>query len=299
MTAVVLLLLHVVSMGILVVLWKKRRLRVDLAALIAFAFLPGFGELALLMLHFLAASGWSGRKAGDLEVMRGDAVRQSVYHEREDDSDRSAVPLEDALILGDSTARRSAMMDMLMEDSGGSMPAIRRAKKSEDTEVVHYATTAMTDISRKYDLRLQRASVRYQNHPESDEALDRYIYILGQYLEDGIAEGELLKIQREQYQNLLAERIRRKKMKEDYADLAASLMDSGDMRDADRVIGEMEGKWLRWERTLDLRLRYYYETGQGGEIQKLLDRVNHDTWVPESVGEIIRFWEGKNTDAQK
>lgn len=292
MTAVILLLLHVFCMAIFVLLWKKHRLRVDLVALIAFAFLPGIGELALLMLHCLTALGWSGRRAGDLEVMRGDTVRESVYHEREDDEGRSAVPLEDALILGDSTARRSAMMDMLMEDSGGSMPAIRRAKRSEDTEVVHYATTAMTDISRKYDLRLQRASVRYQNHPESDAALDRYIYILGQYLEDGIAEGELLKIQREQYQKLLMERIRRKGARDDYAYLAASLLDSGDMRDADRVIGEMEKKWRRWERTLDLRLRYFYETGQGEEIQKLLARVKQDTWVPESVMEIIRFWDG-------
>lgn len=290
MAAGICILVHVIVMILLIRVWKRGYLKVNIVTLAPVCLIPLFGEILLLVLHALHSTGFRGQKGKELEMMRSDMVRSSIYRQDPDDGDNSVVPLEDVLILGDSRERRTAMLDVLMDSSGSSMSAIRRAKRSEDTEVVHYATTAMTEISKKYDLYLQRASLRYQHHPDSDEALDRYIYVLSRYLDDEMAEGELLEIQRHQYQVLLRERIRRKHERDDYADLAASLMDSGEYEEADRLITILERKWFHWERTLNIRLRFLFELQEGEKIRKLLLGLQKEKFIPEKIQEIMRFW---------
>lgn len=296
MTGTVLLCIH---LGVLVLLYALRKagiLKVGSASLFAAAFLPVFGELAILSLYVEDRRGQMASKSGDLEAMNRRQVRQSIYYQKEDD-DRTAIPLEDALIIDDASTKRSVMMDILMDDSHAYMSSMREAQHSDDTEVVHYATTALTTMSEEADAELKKASRHYAESHASDEALNAYIDVLRAYLDEQISGGELLEIHRKEYQNLLKIRIGRTHDRDDLAYLADSYLDTGNYKAADGVISALEKQWRKTTRTLRLRLRYDYMQGKGEEIQELLQKVQQDGLYPSDVREILDFWEDKRENA--
>lgn len=291
MTGIIILILHLAGTLLCIFLWKAEILKVPPSALIILTCIPLGGEAILYLMHLEESRHLQGRKAEDLKKLRYEKNRDSLYRQHYEEDDSTVVPLEDALILNNTNEKRSAMLNVLMDDSGNYMNAIRQAKRSDDSEVVHYATSAMTEISGKYEERLQLADRNYQRKPDSPAALDEYIDILEQYLENGIVEGELLEIQRHQYQKLLKVRIHARHRQEDYTALASSYLDSGLYEEADRIIRIMERRWMKYENTLLLRLRYLFLVHDGEQLQKLIQKVKEEPYIPEKLEQMIRFWE--------
>ncbi len=57
--------------------------------------------------------------------------------------------------LNDPSRRRELIMNVL-NDNRGNMELLKQARMNEDVEVVHYAITAMVELSKEYDYRLQK-----------------------------------------------------------------------------------------------------------------------------------------------
>ena len=49
------------------------------------------------------------------------------------------------------------------------MPLLHQARLNEDVEVVHYATTILSELTAKYDERLRQLEERVQKEPNSLE----------------------------------------------------------------------------------------------------------------------------------
>ncbi len=58
---------------------------------------------------------------------------------------------------------------------------------NEDVEVVHYAITAMVELSKEYDYRLQRVGKEYPNDPDDPVILEEYCDFLKEYLSEGLS----------------------------------------------------------------------------------------------------------------
>lgn len=52
--------------------------------------------------------------------------------------------------------RRELIMDVLNDDPEEYMDLLKQARMNEDVEVVHYAITAMVELSKEYDFCLQK-----------------------------------------------------------------------------------------------------------------------------------------------
>ena len=61
----------------------------------------------------------------------------------------NVVPLEEALNISSSDVRRKLMMDILTNDSSTFYALLEQARLNDDVEVVHYATTAMSELGKK------------------------------------------------------------------------------------------------------------------------------------------------------
>lgn len=72
------------------------------------------------------------------------------------DTDKKIVPLEEALLINEPGVRRELIMDVLNDDPEEYMDLLKQARMNEDVEVVHYAITAMVELSKEYDFRLQK-----------------------------------------------------------------------------------------------------------------------------------------------
>lgn len=87
--------------------------------------------------------------APGLEQMRvDDEERRSILVEERADF-ANTVPLEEALIVNDSSQRRSLVMSILNDNPSRYIDVLSQARLNEDVEVVHYAATAMAPDQRQ------------------------------------------------------------------------------------------------------------------------------------------------------
>ena len=287
--AVLFLLLHLlVCVGFFCLL---RILEADVMLLPICVFLPVFGPVLTLLVSWVNVHGLTGSKNKNLEAMRKDMVSEKSTPDVEQESGE-ALPLEDALILNDAGVRRSAMLDILLHGASDMSFVLHQAKENTDVEVVHYATTALSELLKDYDLRLQKLSQAHEEHPEDAEVLADYIDTLDEYLRNALAEGENLRIQRTRYVTLLKERIQKEMRIEDVRALILSLMYSKDYDQAEQWLVQMETRWPEREETMMLRLRYYYELQMGTAFTAYIEKLKTSgCYISGRLRQLIQFWE--------
>lgn len=166
--AMLLIAVHVMICVLLCVLSRVGVLRVEGRLLPFMLLVPLWGPLCVLMLHTRTLMRAGEHTAPGLEQMRvDDEERRSILVEERADF-ANTVPLEEALIVNDSSQRRSLVMSILNDNPSRYIDVLSQARLNEDVEVVHYAATALAQISAKEDLALQRCRNDYLQHRRND-----------------------------------------------------------------------------------------------------------------------------------
>ena len=167
------------------------------------AFVPVFGAVALLFHERALRSDARPCDDFELEELRvNDAVYKSIVVEPAAQASE-AVPLREALLVNDPLTRRRLIMDVLYDDASAQPHALRAARSNDDAEVVHYATTALVELQKTYDDRMQRARAACQADPHDVEAARNLASVLGAYIESGLLEGMMLTSTRAEYARAL------------------------------------------------------------------------------------------------
>ena len=297
MIVYIFLLIHFVLCLAVFVLMKLGVLKVDGLMMIIVVCIPLWGALCAVIITVMIKLGKDGNKNGDLELMRSNLIDQSLLPRQAEEAD-NIVPLEDALIMNDPTVRRSVMMDVLMTDVKKYIPVINQARMNDDVEVVHYATTAMVELSKEYELKLQEYSSEYATNPGREGLLDEYISFIAQYISSGMVQGQLLEIQRNTYHQLLISKLAITPNIDDYERLVKSLLDSKLYIRADVALSTMEHNWPYDERNWLLRFRYYYETGASTKLKEMIaETAESGNYYSRDIREIVKMWEKEEMEA--
>ncbi len=283
--------LHIVICFIMFILLKVGVLKVDGLMFIMILCIPVWGALCAVVITVMINLGRDGTRNNELEMMRSNLLDQSQLPRQEAESE-NIVPLEDALLMNDPSVRRSVMMDVLMTDVKKYIPVINQARMNDDVEVVHYATTAMIELSKEYELKLQEYSSEYAMNPGREGLLDEYIAFLAQYISSGMVQGQLLEIQRNTYHQLLVSKLTLTPNIDDYEKLVRSLLDSKLFIRADVALSTMEENWPLDERNWLLRFRYFYETGASTKLKEMINNTaQSDRFYSKEVRDIVELWE--------
>lgn len=291
------LICHTLVVMLMYMLIVAKKVRIDEGMMIMIICIPIWGAVSAFVITHLVNSGKVGSKNKDLEAMRSgfDDPSDLVIDGAES---QNIVPLEDALIMDDASVRRSVMLDVLMSDSKQYMPVINQARMNDDVEVVHYATTAMVELSKEYELKLQEFSTEYAENPEKAGLLDDYIDFLEQYISSGMVQGQLLDIQRNTFIQLLARKISKKPSMDDYERLVRAYFVSKQFTKADAALNTMEEYWPLDERNWLLRFRYYVETGAGQKVKEMIRKVNESgDYYSRNIKDIVEFWNSEERQA--
>ena len=287
--AAVLLLIHALVCLVLWTLIKLGMLPVRGHMLPAMVLVPLWGPLLLVLCARGEAFG-DALEDGTLESLRlNDEIRRGMQVQVRE-GDAGVVPLEEALIVNDPSDRRRLMLSMLTEEPDAYLAQLQVAKLNDDVEVAHYAATAVAQISKESDLKLQQLERAFKTD-SSTENLDAYCDYLGTYLDSGLAEGRVEQIQRQQYARLLARRCER----EDGAALriryATALADAGELDEAEAVITQLVAEvpddqeaWM-----LCLRLAVMRRDGEG--VRQVIDAIdNQHVYLSAENCEQLAFW---------
>lgn len=287
--AAVLLLIHMLVCLVLSTLVKLGMLPVRGQMLPAMVLVPLWGPLLLVLCARGEAFG-DALEDGTLESLRlNDEIRRGMQVQVRE-GDAGVVPLEEALIVNDPSDRRRLMLSMLTEDPDAYLAQLQAAKLNDDVEVAHYAATAVAQISKESDLKLQQLERAFKTDPTA-ENLDAYCDYLGEYLASGLAEGRVEQIQRQQYARSLARRCER----EDGAALriryATALADAGELDEAEAVITQLVAEVPDDQEAWMLCLRLAVTRRDGEAVQQVIDAIdNQHVYLSAENREKLAFW---------
>ena len=172
-------------------------------------FIPVFGFGCLFILEWESHGDQESKKEVGIEKLKiNDEIHRSILMEEEPARDL-IVPLQEALLINDAATRRELIMDILYHDTGQYVDVLNNARRNDDVEVVHYATTAMVELQKDYEDRLQALRRAWEEDKSSQSRSGAYLQTLEAYVDSGLLEGNMKRNRMLELKELLADRISR------------------------------------------------------------------------------------------
>lgn len=210
----------------------------------------------------------------------------------EDAVQEKVVPLQEALLINDSHTKRELIMDVLYTNPSGYIPQLSQARENNDSEVVHYAVTALVEIQKKFDLQFQAISRKLAKNPEDESLLRSYQRLLEQYLSSGLLEGSRREAQLRIYVEVLKKRLSKNE---------ESLSLWIKKADADMILKNIEDLRLDAEKMMAFRseneqgylylLKYYVLRRDPDGIKQLIHLIDQRNIYLSAEGRAeLAFW---------
>ena len=211
------------------------------------------------------------------------------------------VPLEEALLVNSPRQRRQLIFSVLEEDPMQYYAFLQQARMNDDSEVVHYAATAMAQISKQCDLRLQQLEQRCAAAPQDAGTRREAIRYLHQVLDAGLLQGRAAELRRRQLANLLEQMLREAPEYASGCQLARIQLELREDAAAKQTLATLTRRWPQRETAWLLLLRCAVQQKDGTAMQQVLDTIRQQrVWLGAEGRQTIRFWQqndgGGNTD---
>ena len=230
----------------------------------------------------------------DLEKLRiNEELFRSILVENHE-ARETTVPLEEALIVNSAEQRRKLIFSVLNDDPMQYYDLLQQARMNEDSEVVHYAATAMAQISKQADLTLQRHEADYAAKPNDPEVLAAYSRYLGEYLDSGLVQGRAAEIQQRQLIRLLKQQLTAGLDFRLGCRLAQAYLAMQEYDEAERVLEKLTAQWPQREEPWLLRLRSAADRKDGDALRKTIRNIQEqDVYLSAKGRETLRFWQNE------
>lgn len=283
------LILHLICCAAVWIGIRTQLLKVKRYLLFVVLFVPFWGVLCTLLLHFQIGIGADNARTADVEKLKvNEELYKNIFVSQ---AEEAVVPLEDALLLNEAGVRRELIMDILNDNPGEYMELLKKARMNDDVEVVHYAITAMVELSKDYDYRLQQLERRYAGNPEDAAVLTEYCAFLEEYLSQGLLEAQMEQLQRRQYVQLLQKQLERRPELHTCICLTENLLKLKEYAKAGEVLQQMREHWYRREEYWILYVKYCAEQRLGRELHQALEEMKREHIYLSSKGkEALAFW---------
>ncbi len=252
--------------------------------------LPFWGVLIVLILHFQIAFDADDCAEIDVEKLK---LESELYKSVTVDDKRAdmAVPIEEALLINSARERRSIIMDVLNDNPGDYVEFLQKAGNNDDTEVVHYAVTAMVEISKENDYMLQKLEAAHAAEPDNMDVLGQYCDFLWNCLSQNLMQGQVEVMNRELFSQLMHKKIAVCDNIEDYNRLAQNELKRGSFDAAGEILSQMGKKWPYSEEYILLNIQYLASLGKGDDISDFISQTeNSHVYLSSKTKEALAFW---------
>ena len=255
--------------------------------------LPFWGVLTVLILHFqIFFRADDGIDVGVEKLKLESELYRSVTVD-EKRTAASTVPIEEALVINSARERRTIIMDVLNDNPKEYIEFLQKAGNNEDTEVVHYAVTAMVEISKENDYKLQNFERQHAQDPEDMGILEEYTDFLWSCLSQKLMQGQVEVMNRELFNTLMEKKM---------AIQPGSVTDfqrvvENDLRQKNYTLAAvhlqtMQSLYPDSEAYYLCRLDYLASLGRGEDIRKLIIEISKKhIYLSSATKEVLAFWE--------
>ena len=277
------------------ILLKTKRMQLPLFYIVFPIALPFLGYILLWGLNRPVQ-----KDESDLSLVQGDFeewfdvddTQKMSRVESAYDHVEEIIPLEEALVLQDKEVSRWMLMEIVSRAPAKFIDLLFLARQDEDTEVVHYATTLIAEISRQYDIRLQTLDKKYQENPSDYRILAEYCAVLAAYLQKNLVTKRMEEVLRKDYSHLLEKKLQQKEQLSDYVKLIENELLLKRYESVEKYLNTISQKWPQQEEIYMLYLRYYFETRQGERLEELVEAIkNGSIYISKANRERLAFWQ--------
>ncbi|MCD8325642.1 MAG: hypothetical protein LUC90_02835 [Lachnospiraceae bacterium] len=300
------LIIHVIICILLYLLMRIHLLKCSRMIMPVVLLVPVWGMGCFLVLEIHSRGSMRAREEVGIEkLLISDEVHRSILMDEDTTEDR-VVPLEEALLINDPAMRRELMLNIMYDDPQKYGERLLAARTNDDTEVVHYAVTALAQMQTQYDLEfqnLERELTKVEVDKTPEEAVqdkENWLKLAERYLQSGLAEGNVRMIRLRRYMELLREKTQREPDEmETWCSLVQTEME---MKEYEAALEDMEQVVERWpgnERGYLLLLDYYAELYDRRGIDRVLTLLRDRRVHLSAVGRNrVEFWEKGGRYAQ-
>jgi len=287
------ILFHILLSSICIYFILSGKLFLRKEYIIPVALLPVFGALLVFLVEWLNVSGKQGAKPLNIEPESGEDILWKAlksYHEKGD-----IVPLEEAILINDVRTRRKYMLETLYDNPLKYLDVLMLAKDNEDVETSHYATTTISQAQRGFHVAIQELAVLVAANPDDMVLFDRYIEMLGNYIESGLLEEHLLRNLRIVYQEVLDKKLAW--VANDKAALVSKLRNSLELKEyvvAFETSDLLKEYWPEDEQTWIESVRVCVDGQDNNRLREILEemRRNKINWTKQGKEQIAPWLEG-------
>ncbi|KRL04512.1 hypothetical protein FD46_GL001643 [Liquorilactobacillus oeni DSM 19972] len=262
---------------------------------------PIFGSICAFIIGVFFSTENNQQKGNLLEmsIERNNPEDEFFIEQRRDT--QGIVPVEEALLINNSSTKRSLMMAVLNDEPKQYAAMLSKARMNNDVEVVHYATTALAAISSEYDLQLQNFEREYKKNPQNVKMLQAYSNFLKKYLKSDFIEKNIYEIQQQQYINLLQSLVEVKK--DDfklYLDLIDTFLELKDYNQALHYLNSIEEKWGTTQEFWMEKLKYYFFQHNYQQILETVAEIKKkNIYLSGANKELVKYWMSKKNEENK
>lgn len=289
MTGVIALAAHILICAGIYIASRRGVLRTTSIVMPVVIFIPFWGAACVLLLHFGVLK--CERIPLDYDRLEmTDEIYSAISISQSDDG-QDVVPMEEALLLDSPRQCREMILDMLMDNPDRYLPQLQKIRDADDVEVVHYTTTIMIEIGKRYEAQWQKLDKIYRENPEDLQALDNCCAFLKEYLAADLQQGYARQILLTRYIELLETRFEQEPELHFGLELAENLMLDGNFTRAKEILNLLLSKWKHEGEVWMALLRYYIRQKQGDEIRKTIAMIEAlNITLSAHERETIAFW---------
>ena len=255
--------------------------------------LPFLGALIVLILHFQIFF----RADDSIDVGVEKLKLESELYRRITVDDKkiaaNTVPIDEALVVNSARERRSIIMDVLNDNPREYIQFLQKAGNNEDTEVVHYAVTAMVEISKENDYKLQDFERQHAQNPEDITVLTQYTDFLWSCLAQNLMQGQVEVLNRELFSTLMSKKMALTPGSiPDFQRVVANELKRKNYTLASESLEQMQAAYPDSEEYYLSRLDYLAALGRGDDIKLLLKEIHtKHIFLSSAAKGVLAFWE--------
>lgn len=167
---------------------------------------PVAGVLTAIVAEVIVRTGRNGSRDITLEDPHLEYADLRL-HRIDRDSHGQVLPIQEALRVNNAETRRALILEIIRQDPKDYIQQLREACSDTDLDVSHYASTAMMEIQREYELDTQKAEAEYAKNPEDSGRLHHAIRCMQRYIDSGLIDHSVAPAYRHRLAMLLNKQI--------------------------------------------------------------------------------------------
>ena len=288
----ILLLIHLIVCAIVFLLIKGDFLRVSMQLFPLVLFHPVWGVIMVVKADRYLKHKKTGTREFHLDRLGLGESDYRIVAMSDDVNEQSVVPLEEAFVVNDQETRRKLMIDVLQRDPEHYIQLLQKARENEDIEVTHYATTAIMEIQRDFELQIKRTEEAFHEAPDEQKAVEEHLFAIRDYIKSGLMQDSLLYMQRQRLDHVITKRLEMPDLTPElYLEAIDNLLEMDVLEKPRKILDEALHKWPKNEDLWMMRIKYFHLFGDGSMIKQTIADIRRSRlYLSPAAQQKIAFW---------